>query len=58
VPHLTSVLEDADKPVRKASTWLINQALKARPAAAGEFRELLPGPEPKPLVRLLVRAGG
>lgn len=57
VPHLASVLGDADKPVRKASTWLINQAVKARPAAAGEFREVLPGQEPKPLVRLLVRAG-
>jgi len=55
VPGLVALLKDTEKPVRKASVWLINEALKARPEAAAEFREILPGPEPKPLIRILDR---
>ncbi|MFE9328528.1 DNA alkylation repair protein [Nocardia sp. NPDC052278] len=56
VSGLTGLLLDDEKPVRKASVWLINEALKARPDAAAQFRELLPGPQPKPLIRILDRA--
>lgn len=57
VPGLAVLLQDNEKMVRKASVWLIREALKARPQAAAEFRQVLPGPEPKPLTRLLTPAG-
>jgi 3-methyladenine DNA glycosylase AlkD len=56
VPGLVGLLEDGDKPVRKATTWLINDALKARPETAAQFRALVPGPQPRPLIRILDRA--
>ncbi|MEU7631815.1 DNA alkylation repair protein [Nocardia sp. NPDC049220] len=56
VPGLVALLESNEQPVRNASLWLIREALKKRPEAAGQFRDLLPGPQPKPLIRILDRA--
>jgi 3-methyladenine DNA glycosylase AlkD len=53
VPMLADVLADAATPVRKAATWLITSVVKDRPDAADRLRLILPGPDPKPLVRLL-----
>ncbi|MGW5569656.1 DNA alkylation repair protein [Nocardia thailandica] len=54
VPELASLMGERDPVIRKATTWLINEAIKARRAeAAAQFRVLLPGADPKPLVRIL-----
>ncbi|MFI7524505.1 DNA alkylation repair protein [Nocardia salmonicida] len=54
VPELADLLREKDPAVRKACTWLINEAIKARSAdAAAQFRELVPGADPKPLIRIL-----
>jgi hypothetical protein len=53
VPALPEVLRDAAPPVRKAAAWLISNVIKARPGAVAQFRVVLPGRDPRPLVRLL-----
>ncbi|MEU8901282.1 DNA alkylation repair protein [Nocardia sp. NPDC048505] len=54
VAGLADLLREKDPAVRKACVWLINEAIKARgPAAAAQFRRLVPTDEPKPVVRIL-----
>ncbi|MGN2642392.1 DNA alkylation repair protein [Nocardia takedensis] len=53
VPALAELMRDPRPPLRKACLWLINQALKARPDAAAQFREVLAGEEPQSVARLL-----
>ncbi|MFF5037567.1 DNA alkylation repair protein [Nocardia salmonicida] len=54
VPELAALLEEKDPAIRKACVWLINEAIKSRSVeAAGQFRQLVPGVDPKPLVRIL-----
>ncbi|WP_280345957.1 DNA alkylation repair protein [Nocardia neocaledoniensis] len=54
VPELAALMDERDPVIRKASAWLINEAIKARSSeAAAQFRVLMPGPDPKPLVRIL-----
>lgn len=54
VPELAALLGEKDPAIRKACVWLINEAIKSRAAgAAVQFRELVPGADPKPIVRIL-----
>ncbi|MDP9850416.1 DNA alkylation repair protein [Streptosporangium lutulentum] len=56
VPDLAAVLSDPAPPVRKAAIWLITNVIRVRPGAVVQLRAVLPGPDPKPLIRLLDKA--
>ncbi|MFF2088511.1 DNA alkylation repair protein [Nocardia sp. NPDC058176] len=54
VPELAALMGEKDPTIRKACVWLINEAIKARDAeVAGQFRRLVPGTDPRPIVRIL-----